>query len=693
MNADTSKTPAGSERLPVDHDVLAGLADGPRRDFRLRGRAFAGDPALRQPADDPSLEAQRSATTRAALKLGKQGFPAQSLPRALGGQEAFAAYVAGFEETLLASPSAQIKAGVQYGLFGGAIQHLGNAAQHERWLRAVMAGELMGSFAMTEIGHGSDVAALGTTATYDPATQEFEVHTPFRAATKDYIGNAARDARAAVVFARLITRGVDHGIHALFVPLRTEEGQPLPGITIEDDGYKGGLPGVDNGRIAFDRIRVPRANLLDRYGQVAADGTYTSDIESPGRRFFTMLGTLVQGRVSLDGAATVGAKLALDIAVRYALARRQFAGADADEETTLLDYAQHQRRLMPALARTWANAAAHESLLGDFERVFSGADDTDEARQTLETRAAGFKALSTWDALDIVQECREACGGQGFLAENRLVGLHQDLDVYATFEGDNTVLLQLVGKRLLGDYAAELKDVDFGGVARYIGTQAAEHSLYRTGLASAGRTIGDIFTPALNARRIRSGKLIGALLAERVRVMVAQLAGDLRPAAKASPEAAAELFNRHQHELIEAARAYVEMLKWEAIDAQYKQIDRAAHPAEAKLVKRLRDLFGLSLIEQHIGWHLMYGRLPMARARQVGPAIDRLCGLLADNALDVVEAFGFGPEHRRAPIADGAEAARQDEARAHYRAGRATSTWPADEKAIYKSKMAARRRR
>ena len=221
----------------------------------------------------------------------------------------------------------------------------------------------------------------------------------------------------------------------------------MPGVSIEDDGRKGGLLGVDNGRLAFADVRVPRTHLLDRYGAVAPDGTYSSPIDSPGRRFFTMLGTLVQGRVSLDGAAVVAAKLGLDIAVRYGLERRQFTGADDTEEVVLMDYQQHQRRLMPLLAETYANAIAHEVLLASFQRVFSGEDDSDEARQLLETQAAGFKATSTWDALDVLQECREACGGAGFMTENRLTGLRADLDVYVTFEGDNTVLLQLVGKR------------------------------------------------------------------------------------------------------------------------------------------------------------------------------------------------------------------------------------------------------
>jgi acyl-CoA oxidase len=154
--------------------------------------------------------------------------------------------------------------------------------------------------------------------------------------------------------------------------------------------------------------------------------------------------------------------------------------------------------------------------------------------------------------------------------------------------------------------------------------------------------------------------------------------------------AGARLFNENQNELVEAAIAYIELLKWQGLNAEMHRIeDEGNHPEEAKAMRRLRDLFGLTLIERHMGWHLMHGRLPMARARQVGPAIDALCAKLAQNSLDLVDAFGYGPEHRRAPIADGAEAQRQDEARAYYRAARARSDWPADEKEL--RKRAARR--
>lgn len=672
----SAKTP-----LTIDTDYLRAFLEGSRSTIRDRGRAFATNPSLRL-KPEWNLDRKRSTTLEGVKALAESGFTELAMPKHMGGPEDYSAYVAGFEELVAAEPSVQIKAGVQYGLFAGAIHHLGNKEQHERWLKDALEGRLLGSFAMTEIGHGSDVANVDTTATYDPTQQEFVIHTPHRQATKEYIGNAAAHARAAVVFARLITQGIDYGVHAFFVPVRTEDGATMSGVTIEDDGYKGGLAGVDNGRFSFDRVRIPRENLLDRYGHVAEDGEYSSAVHSPGRRFFTMIGTLVMGRVSLDGASTVAAKLALDIALRYALERKQFEGGVPGESVRIMEYGEHQRRLMPLVAKAWANSVAHESLLDTFDAVFKDENPPEATRQLLETQAAGYKAISTWDALETIQECREACGGAGYMWDNRLVGLHHDLDVYVTFEGDNTVLLQLVGKRLLQDYSRELKDIDFGGAARYLSHQAAEHSLYRTGIANVGRTISDIFTPALASKRIRSGQLQEALLSSRVDSMLSQLAQSLRPATKMSKEDAADLFNEHQHHLIETAKAYIHLLKWKALTERLREIDTVSHPDEAKALRRIRDLYGLTLINENIGWHLMYGRLPMARARLIEPTIGRLCRKLAQNAEDLAEMFGFTSDHRRTKIAEGQEQARQNEASTYARQARSRKDYPIDERIV-----------
>ena len=322
---------------------------------------------------------------------------------------------------------------------------------------------------------------LETTATYDPSTEEFVIDSPTRTARKDYIGGAAQTATVAAVFAQLITPdGEGHGVHCLVVPIRDDDGNDLPGVTTSDCHYKGGLPGVDNGRIQFDHVRVPRENLLNKYADVAEDGTYSSPIENPGRRFFTMLGTLIRGRVTVGGSAGAAARVALDIATRYALQRRQFQAPDDEREVLLMDYLVHQRRLFPLIARSYALQFAQNELVAKTHDLQTADDPDPEEQRELESRAAGLKAANTWHATRAIQEAREACGGAGYLAENRLIALKADTDVFTTFEGDNHVLMQLVAKELLTAYADDIKGMSPVEWVRFAANFAGERVMKRT---------------------------------------------------------------------------------------------------------------------------------------------------------------------------------------------------------------------
>lgn len=671
-----------SNRLNIDKAAVADALYGKWKKERLEGRALASDPRFQTIAGQPMTEHRERVLEQLGL-LVEAGAIQRAFPKYLGGGDNHGGNIAAFQELVFADPSLQIKSGVQWGLFGAAILHLGTKEHHDKWLPDVISLKLPGAFAMTEIGHGSDVASIGTTATYDPETEEFVVHTPFKGAWKDYLGNAALHGQAAVVFAQLITRGVNHGVHAFFVPIRTPERELLPGVGSEDDGVKGGLNGIDNGRLHFTNVRIPRTNLLNRYGDVAPDGTYSSHIESPGRRFFTMIGTLVQGRVSLDGSAVNAMKGALAIAVRYGNERRQFPGPDG-RDTVLLDYGHYQRRIIPLIAETFAMQFAGHRLLETFDEVFSGANDTDENREDLETLAAALKPLSTWAALDTLQEVREATGGAGFMAKNRVTGWRADLDIYVTFEGDNNILLQLVGKRLLTDYAKRFKDADAAAMAKVIAGQIGEGAM-RFGLRQVRQSITDLGQRARSVESIRDAESQRALLSDRVATMVEQIALAMRDATKGVDKeyravANADAFNAQQAKLIAAARAHAELLQWEALTEALSGFSGDT----LTLMTWVRDLFGFRLIEKHLDWYLINGRLSGARAEAVTAYTDRLIGRLREYAADLVDTFELTPELLRAEIATGEEAMRQEEARAYVEAQIAAGTWPVHEKQLRK---------
>jgi acyl-CoA oxidase len=327
---------------------------------------------------------------------------------------------------------------------------------------------------------------------------------------------------------------------------------------------------------------------------------------------------------------------------------------------------------------------AHERLLENFHAVFSGEKATDGDRQDLETLAAALKSFSTWSALDILQESREACGGAGFLAENRFTQLRQDFDIYVTFEGDNNVLLQLVAKRLLADYAKGFKNADAAAIAGLVAAQVGEVAVNRSGLRALGQSIQDFGSRARSIGFVRGADAQRQLLTDRVHTMVAEIAGRLKGVGQLSPVDAAALFNSNQNELIETAYAHAELLEWEAFtDA----LDGITDPGTQKVLTWLRDLFGFTLIEKHLAWYLVNGRLSSTRATAITDYIDdRLLPRLRAHALDLVDAFGFAPEHLRAPIASGAEQERQDEARAYYADLHASGTAPTEEKAPEKTR-------
>ncbi len=256
------------------------------------------------PRDDLELKEHRRQVLAWVTDLAASPRTTMGYPVAYGGQDDLGGYIAGFETLAFGDLSLLVKCGVQFGLWGGAIQNLGSDHHREKYLHDIATMKLPGCFAMTERDHGSNVQALRTTATYDPETQEFVVNTPDDGAHKEWIGNAACDGIMAAVFCQLIVGDEERGVHALIVPIRSEDGGDLDGLRIQDTGAKLGLNGVDNGRLWFDNLRVPREALLDRFASVSPEGGYTSPIENPNKRFFTMLGTLIQGEEHVkQGAA------------------------------------------------------------------------------------------------------------------------------------------------------------------------------------------------------------------------------------------------------------------------------------------------------------------------------------------------------------------------------------------------------
>jgi len=564
--------------------------------------------------------------------LAEQGLGALAYPEAYGGEGEMGEYAAVFEMLGYHDLSLTIKFGVQFGLFGGSINWLGTERHHKKYLPRVAAMELAGCFAMTETGHGSNVRGLETTAIFDPDTDEFVINSPDYEAGKEYIGNGLHGSLA-TVFAQLIVEGKNHGVHALLVPLRDEEGNVLPGVRIEDNGYKMGLNGVDNARIWFDDVRVPRENLLNRFGDVDENGVYTSPIEDPSKRFFTMLGTLVGGRVFVPRAGLSAAKSGIAIAVKWALRRRQFGPSYTEPETLLLDYPSHQRRLMPLLAKSYALHFALRALTGLFL-------NRNEANiREVETLAAGMKAYSTWFTTSALQECREACGGKGYLSENRFDRLKADTDIFTTFEGDNTVLMQLVARGVMTRFRKAFSDEGVLGILRFVGSNIATDIMERN----------PIIVRKTDREHLLDGEFHRSAFEYRQDRLLRSVSLRMRNMIRDGMNAY-DAYLQCQTHMLALAHAFVERYVLEKFQEAVQACeDETLRP----VLEKLRQLYALHTIEQHKGWYLEQGYMESNKTKAIRRAIDDLCAELRNDALPLVESFDIPDELLAAEIAVG----------------------------------------
>lgn len=611
-----------------DIAALTKILDGPEEKIINNVKTLIADPEFKFIYTD-SLGEYREKVLQWCRQLAQQGYGSMAYPKEYGGQADMASYFAIMEALSYHDLSLVIKFGVQFGLFGMSVYFLGTEKHHKKYLKSIGTLELPGCFAMTETGHGSNVRGIETTATYDHATKTFVINTPHEGAKKEYIGNAALHGQMATTFAKLILDGKDYGVSAFLVPLRDKGGKTLPGITIEDCGRKMGLNGVDNGKIHYDNVIIPYENLLDRFASVATDGTFASPISSDNRRFFTMLGTLVGGRIGIPRSGLSAVKSGLTIAIRYGDQRKQF-GPEGSAEVPILNYRTHQRRLMPLLANAYA---LHFSLRYLTDRFLKRTEDD---MQEIEALAAGLKSFATWNTTATLQECRECCGGKGYLSENRIDRLKNDSEIYTTFEGDNTVLMQLVAKSRLTEFKQEFSNMNVFGILNYVADQAStsisEKNPFTTRNTDEEHLLD--FEFYLNAFKYRERDILTSS-AKRLKKLIS---GGLD---------SFDAFNVSQHHLVQVALAHVERV---ILEQFILQVGRTKDEGCKKVLTKLCQLFALSQMEKNRGWYLESGYLEGVKTKAIRKMVNHLCWDIRQEAVPLVDAFKI-PESCLAPIA------------------------------------------
>ncbi|MBA0885320.1 acyl-CoA dehydrogenase family protein [Flavobacterium undicola] len=552
--------------------------------------------------------------------LAEENLGNMAYPKKYGGGENIADYFAIMETLSYHDLSLVIKFGVQFGLWGMSVQSLGTEKHYAKYLKDIGTLKLPGCFAMTETHHGSNVKGLETTATYNHENQTFTIHTPHEKAQKEYIGNAAVHGQMATVFAKLIIAGQDHGVNAFVVPLRDENAVVLKGITIGDCGHKMGLNGVDNGTIRFDQVVIPKENMLDRFASVNDKGEFESPIPSDNRRFFTMLGTLVGGRIGIPRSALAAAKSGLTIAIKYSDQRKQF-GPEGGAEVPILNYRMHQRRLLIPLAKTYAVHFALQYLTQRF------IDKTETEMQEIEGLAAGLKSYSTWSTTAILQECREACGGKGYLSENRIDALKNDTEIYTTFEGDNTVLMQLVAKNRLAEFRKSFGEMGSFGIINYVYENAKSAIAEKNPLAIRKIDEAHLLDSEFHLQAFQHReKTILASAARRVKKLID------------NGLEVYDAFNVVQHQMIDMAEAYLDRVVLE----QFQIAIAAVKDKKSKaILTKLNQLYALSQIEKNKGWYLEEGYMEAVKTKAIRKMVNQLCWDVRPDAVALVNAFAI----------------------------------------------------
>ncbi|PGH18681.1 hypothetical protein AJ80_04429 [Polytolypa hystricis UAMH7299] len=346
-------------------------------------------------------------------------------------------------------------------MFSTTVREQGSEAQKAYWMPKIDAWEVIGCYAQTEMGHGSNVRGLESEAKWDPKTKEFILHSPHLTASKWWNGTLGRTANHAIVVAQLLlpvsgsgaeTKYKSYGPHPFIVQIRDiKTHQPLESIIIGDIGPKYGYNSMDNGYMLFNHHRISHDAMLSGYSRVDPDTGAYSKPENPQ----VVYGTMTAVRSTIVMEARLALARAVTVAVRYLSIRRQFPDKDAKDKTaaelSVLDYPTVQIRILPLLATTFALHYSGKAMGELYQRTRRDIEKNGDfaTLAELHSTSSGLKSLCTDLAAAGIEDCRRAMGGHGFGGGTGLVQLNATYRAKQTVEGDNWMITQQVARYLI----------------------------------------------------------------------------------------------------------------------------------------------------------------------------------------------------------------------------------------------------
>ncbi|KAI1785435.1 peroxisomal oxidase [Ganoderma leucocontextum] len=504
--------------------------------------------------------------------------------------------------------------------FEPVIKSQGSPELHAKYSALIAHRGIIGCYLQTELGHGTNVAALETTATYLPATREFELHTPTPTAAKWWIGALGRTATHGVVQARLILpSGRDAGPHLFFVQLRSlEDHRTLPGITIGDIGPKamGGYAAVDNGFARFDRVRIPKEQMLSAFAGVTDEGEY---VQPPHAKL--SYGGMLYIRSSMVSSGGWTIARAATIAIRYATVRRQGTKGEDGLERQVITYPSVYHRLLPILARAYVFIVLGRNLTTAFTDLLARLSTGDTSLlPSMHATTAGLKVLVSTTAIADLETARRSMGGHGFSAFAGVGRLYADYLPAATYEGDNFVLDGQVVRAALkafGCFTATAGNGELGPSDAYLRWLAEDSANLKDGKREEGW--GDTRTAI-------------EVLERRAACVVRE-----RATHAADPDASMDQ---------RVARAVTDAFVAVQVGEIVRGLEDGVGGKEAAVLRKLYTLHLLTAVEGGLADVLSFGLLGEAGpagnpSRGLRVAIKRLCEELLPEAIGLSDGFGF----------------------------------------------------
>mmetsp|Transcript_51553 Transcript_51553/g.148733 ORF Transcript_51553/g.148733 Transcript_51553/m.148733 type:complete len:707 (-) Transcript_51553:54-2174(-) len=514
--------------------------------------------------------------------------------------------------------------------------------QQKEWLPLCRDWKMIGCYAQTEVGHGSNVRGLETTATFVPESKSgvkggsFVIHSPTLTSGKFWPGTLGRTANHAMVIARLIDgEGVDRGVHNFLVPLRSMEDHTLlPGVKTGDIGPKIGYNNMDNGFAYFDNVTIPRRNMAMRFATVDEQGKYSKKRVSAAASKVAYI-TMMQVRAMIVIGSAKALAVGTTINVRYSAVRKQGYSEDGKTEVQILDYKQQQHRIFPLLAASYCFFFTGRNLWKKLksieERLIKNKPVTKVEVTDIHASSSALKSFTTTVAADGIEECRKACGGHGFLACSGLPELINSYLQSPTVEGDNHMLPQQVIKVLLKLLQAvqsnsgveAYKTCDSYGLVPSL--EAILHGGHETCKAVDQGSLSDLSTLLL-AFRHRAARLLA--------VVGQQINEDVM---NGKPMQTA--WNNALVAMAKASRAYSLFLVLRDFQQGIQEEGRnVLGPNEVDVLTDLAKLFGLYWMEKEIGDFLEDGYLSAKQAKWIAASDLEALDKVRPNAVALVDA-------------------------------------------------------